>query len=308
MDKLNWAVLGTGVVANQMAQAMQGVGCKLYAVGNRTHSKAVDFADKYGIEKVYDDLNDMFYDDNVDVIYITSPHNTHIDFIMKALENGKHILCEKSITLNSVELEKALKKADGKNLVLAEAMTIYHMPLYKKLMKLVADGEIGDVSMIQVNFGSYKDYDMKNRFFNMNLAGGAMLDIGVYAISLARCFLKSKPDNVISTVKFAPSGVDEMSGIVMTNKEGQMTVISLSLHTNNRKDVLYAVIRDISRLWNIRERVRRRLSAPKQASEKKSVRVKPKGRCSMKWRIWRRRFQSEAVVCLGNIQKTLWKL
>ena len=164
MDKLNWAVLGTGVVANQMAQAMQGVGCKLYAVGNRTHSKAVDFADKYGIEKVYDDLNDMFYDDNVDVIYITSPHNTHIDFIMKALENGKHILCEKSITLNSVELEKALKKADGKNLVLAEAMTIYHMPLYKKLMKLVADGEIGDVSMIQANFGSYKDYDMKKIF------------------------------------------------------------------------------------------------------------------------------------------------
>ena len=114
-------------------------------------------------------------------------------------------------------------------------MTIYHMPLYKKLMKLVADGEIGDVSMIQANFGSYKDYDMKNRFFNMNLAGGAMLDIGVYAISLARCFLKSKPDNVISTVKFAPSGVGEMSGIVMTNKEGQMTVISLSLHTKQPK-------------------------------------------------------------------------
>ena len=149
MDKLNWAVLGTGVVANQMAQAMQGVGCKLYAVGNRTHSKAVDFANKYGIEKVYDDLNDMFYDDNVDVIYITSPHNTHIDFIMKALENGKHILCEKSITLNSVELEKALKKADEKNLVLAEAMTIYHMPLYKKLMKLVANGEIGDVTKVE---------------------------------------------------------------------------------------------------------------------------------------------------------------
>lgn len=67
------------------------------------------FSNKYGIEKVYEDLNDMFYDDNVDVIYITSPHNTHIDFIMKALENGKHILSEKSITLNSVELEKALK-------------------------------------------------------------------------------------------------------------------------------------------------------------------------------------------------------
>ena len=83
-------------------------------------------------------------------------------------------------------------------------------------------------------------------------------------------FLKSKPDNVISTVKFAPSGVDEMSGIVMTNKEGQMTVISLSLHTKQPKDVLYAVIRDISRLWNIRERVRRRLSAP-ETGERKEI-------------------------------------
>lgn len=86
------------------------MGYKLYAVGNRTHSKAVVLQTSTELQKVYDDLNDMFYDDNVDVIYITSPHNTHIDFIMKALENGKHILCEKSITLNSVELEKALKK------------------------------------------------------------------------------------------------------------------------------------------------------------------------------------------------------
>ena len=235
MDKLNWAVLGTGVVANQMAQAMQGVGCKLYAVGNRTHSKAVDFADKYGIEKVYDDLNDMFYDDNVDVIYITSPHNTHIDFIMKALENGKHILCEKSITLNSVELEKALKKADEKNLVLAEAMTIYHMPLYKKLMKLVANGEIGDVSMIQANFGSYKDYDMKNRFFNRNLAGGAMLDIGVYALSFVRWFMTSCPNEVLSQVKYAQTGVDEQASILLKNKEEEMASVILSLHAKQPK-------------------------------------------------------------------------
>ena len=235
MDKLNWAVLGTGVVANHMAQAMQGVGRKLYAVGNRTHSKAVDFADKYGIEKVYDDLNDMFYDDNVDVIYITSPHNTHIDFIMKALENGKHILCEKSITLNSVELEKALKKADGKNLVLAEAMTIYHMPLYKKLMKLVAGGEIGDVSMIQANFGSYKDYDMKNRFFNMNLAGGAMLDIGVYALSIVRSFMDETPTNILSQWKPSPTGSDEQATVLLQNSQGQMATVALSMHSKQPK-------------------------------------------------------------------------
>ena len=258
MNKLNWAVLGTGVVANQMAQAMQDVGRKLYAVGNRTHSKAVDFANKYGIEKVYDDMNDMFYDDNVDVIYITSPHNTHIDFIMKALENGKHILCEKSITLNSIELEKALKKADGKNLVLAEAMTIYHMPIYKKLKEILESGKLGKVNLITMNFGSFKEYDMNNRFFNKNLAGGAMLDIGVYALSFIRWFMDSKPDQLLSQVKPAPTGVDEQAGLLLMNQEGQMASVMLSLHSKQPKRGMvscekgYIEIMEYPRAWEAR--------------------------------------------------------
>ncbi len=232
---INWAILGTGVIANEMAQALKNAGKKIYAVGNRTHEKAVAFAQKYDIEKVYDDFREMFSDDAVDVIYITTPHNTHIEFMLEALSNGKHILCEKAITLNSEELEKAEKLAKEKQVVLAEAMTIYHMPLHKKLRKMVADGTIGDVEMIQINFGSFKEYNMENRFFNPNLAGGALLDIGVYAISLARCYLKSKPNRVVSLMRKAPSGVDEMSGIVMQNDEGQMVVISLSLHTKQPK-------------------------------------------------------------------------
>lgn len=232
---INWAILGTGVVANEMAQALKNAGKKIYAVGNRTHEKAVAFAKKYHIEKVYDDFHEMFSDDAVDVIYITTPHNTHIEFMLEALSNGKHILCEKAITLNSGELEKAEKLAKEKQVVLAEAMTIYHMPLHKKLRKMVADGTIGDVEMIQLNFGSFKEYNMENRFFNPNLAGGALLDIGVYAISLARCYLKSKLNRVVSLMRKAPSGVDEMSGIVMQNDEGQMVVISLSLHTKQPK-------------------------------------------------------------------------
>lgn len=232
---INWAILGTGVVANEMAQALKNAGKKIYAVGNRTHEKAVAFAKKYHIEKVYDDFHEMFSDDAVDVIYITTPHNTHIEFMLEALSNGKHILCEKAITLNSGELEKAEKLVKEKQVVLAEAMTIYHMPLHKKLRKMVADGTIGDVEMIQLNFGSFKEYNMENRFFNPNLAGGALLDIGVYAISLARCYLKSKPNRVVSLMRKAPSGVDEMSGIVMQNDEGQMVVISLSLHTKQPK-------------------------------------------------------------------------
>ena len=108
---LKWAVLGTGIIANEMAQALGKMDKKLYAVANRTHEKAVDFAKKYGVEKVYDKIEDMFSDDETDIIYITTPHNTHIKFMIEALKNGKHVLCEKSITLNSEELEEAVNLA-----------------------------------------------------------------------------------------------------------------------------------------------------------------------------------------------------
>ena len=108
MSEIKWAVLGTGVIANEMAQALARNGRSIYAVANRTHQKAVDFAQKYQIKKVYDDINDVFQDPETDVIYITSPHNTHIGFMKKAIASGKHILVEKSITLNSAELREAL--------------------------------------------------------------------------------------------------------------------------------------------------------------------------------------------------------
>lgn len=234
-NNLNWAVLGTGVIANQMAQALQSMGKTLYAVGNRTHSKAVDFANKYNVKKVYDDYNQMFADPDVDIIYITTPHNTHIEFIRKALKNKKHVFCEKAITLNTDELTEAVELAKENGVIIAEAMTIWHMPLYKKLWDIVSSGALGKVQVIQLNFGSYKEYDMNNRFFNINLAGGALLDIGVYAISLARSFMQSQPNNVLSQVKMCKSGVDEQSGILMMNKENQISTITLSLHSKQPK-------------------------------------------------------------------------
>ncbi|MDQ0202905.1 Gfo/Idh/MocA family protein [Pectinatus haikarae] len=235
MKNINWAILGTGVVANEMASALKNAGKKVYAVGNRTYSKAVLFAEKYGIEHIYENYHDMFHDDKVDIIYITTPHNTHINFLREALAAGKHVLCEKSITLNSAELREAVELAEKNKVILGEAMTIYHMPLYKKLANMYKTGEFGRVNLIQLNFGSFKEYNMENRFFNKNLAGGAMLDIGVYALSLARIFLASKPDKIISQVRYAPTGVDEKAGIVMTNAEGEMAVISLSLHSKQPK-------------------------------------------------------------------------
>ncbi len=232
---LNWAVLGTGVIANQMAAALEKMGRRLYAVGNRTHDKAVAFAEKYGVEKIYDTIDDMFLDEAVDIIYITTPHNTHYEFMKKALEHGKHIFVEKSITLNSRELDEMQALAEAKGLIIGEAMTIWHMPIYKKLWEIVQSGQLGKVQMITMNFGSFKEYNMKNRFFNMHLAGGAMLDIGVYALSIVRSFMDEKPEDIVSQWQASPTGSDEMATILLKNGLGQMATVALSMHSKQPK-------------------------------------------------------------------------
>lgn len=235
MKAYNWVSLGCGVIADQLANAMQQEGRSLYGVANRTYSKAVDFAEKYHIPKVYENIQDIFTDENVDIIYISTPHNTHSQYLQEALRHGKHILCEKSITLNSTELEKARRSAEEHDLILAEAMTIYHMPLYKKLHDIIESGRLGSLRMIQMNFGSYKEYDMSNRFFNPSLAGGALLDIGVYALSFIRWFMSEAPNQIVSQVKMAPSGVDEQAGILLMNPVGEMATVALTLHAKQPK-------------------------------------------------------------------------
>ncbi len=233
--QLRWAVLGTGVIANEMAAALQRMGRRLDAVGNRTPEKAAAFGKKYGVRKVYEDYRQMFTDPEIDAIYITTPHNTHMAFLEAALSHGKHVLCEKSITLNSEELGRAARLARENHVVLGEAMTIYHMPIYRLLRERLASGALGRVNLVQLNFGSFKDYDMGNRFFSRSLAGGAMLDIGVYALSLARLFLESTPDQMQSFVRMAPTGVDESAVLIMANREGQMVSATLSLHSRQPK-------------------------------------------------------------------------
>ncbi len=229
----NWVSIGVGVIGHQLAEAMQSLGGSLYGVANRSYDKALAFAEEYQISKVYPTIDEVFSDPDVDIIYISTPHNTHITYLRKALAAGKHVLCEKSITLNSEELEEAISLAEEKHLILAEAMTIYHMPIYQKLKEV--SQKLGALRLIQMNFGSYKDYNMSNRFFNKDLAGGAMLDIGVYALSFARYFMTSAPTQVESQVKFAPTGVDEQATLLLMNPEEEMATITLSLHAKQPK-------------------------------------------------------------------------
>lgn len=234
--ELRWAVVGCGVIANQMAQSLALAGRKLAGVWNRTRSKADAFAAEYGVAKVYDTVEDLYADPDINALYITTPHNTHIAYLRDALAAGKHVLCEKAITLNSAELDEARSIAMEHNVVLMDATTILHMPLYTELKRRADAGEFGRLRLAQVNFGSFHSYeDVNSRFWNRSLAGGAMLDIGVYALSVARIFMESQPTEVVSLANVFKTGVDEESGFVTRNAQGQLGVFSLTMHAKQPK-------------------------------------------------------------------------
>ena len=227
----NWVIIGAGGIAEEMSRAFASMSRRPFGVAGRSREKAQAFAQRCGAGKLYESPQQAFADSEVDVVYLATPHNTHAALIEQALAAGKHVLCEKAITLNSRELERCAALAREKRLVLAEAMTIWHMPLYQELLRRLASGEWGRVQLLQLNFGSFKTYDMSNRFFNPELAGGALLDIGVYALSCARSFFSSAPDQVLSRVKLAPTGVDEQAVILLQNAESQMATITMSLRS-----------------------------------------------------------------------------
>lgn len=235
MNNINWAILGPGTIAADFAKAIEEVNGGVYSVGSRNLEKAKKFASNINVEKIYGNYEEMLEDKNIDVVYISTPHCNHYEYIMKSLQNNKHVFCEKAITVNGNQLREISNLAKEKNLVVAEAMTIYHMPLYKKLRQLVDSGKLGKIKMVQVSFGSLKEYDVNNRFFSQDLAGGALLDIGTYALSFTRYFLSSQPKEILTTVKKFETGVDEQSGIILKNDDEEMAVISLTMRAKQPK-------------------------------------------------------------------------
>ncbi|MDK0929670.1 Gfo/Idh/MocA family oxidoreductase [Clostridium perfringens] len=235
MKKLKWGILGPGSIARDFAQALNRVNGEVYAVASRNKERAEKFARENNVKKAYGSYDEIIKDKDIDVVYIATPHSNHYEYIIKSLNNNKHVLCEKAITVNERELEEALKIARENNLVLEEAMTLFHMPLYEKVIKKINNEDLGKVNMVQVSFGSFKEYDENNRFFNLDLAGGALLDIGTYALSFARYFLSSMPEEILSTVKKAKTGVDEESGIILKTREDEIATISLAFRSKMPK-------------------------------------------------------------------------
>ncbi|MFL2105085.1 Gfo/Idh/MocA family protein [Desemzia sp. FAM 23991] len=235
MTTINWGIIGLGDIASSFAAAFNVENATLLAAASRNLDKANAFAEKHSIPKAYGNYEEMLFDPDIDVIYIATPHSHHAQYILKSLKAGKHVLCEKAITMSNKELDEALALAKEKELVLTEAMTIYHMPLFHKLKDIIATGKLGKLKMIQASFGSLKEADPTNRFFNKDIAGGALLDIGVYALAFTRFFLSSQPTEVLTTMNPYETGVDEQSAIILKNKDNEIAVVSLTFRAKMPK-------------------------------------------------------------------------
>lgn len=236
----NWGIVGPGWIAHDMANALIQEDVGVYGVASGHYSSTKKFFEEFSIEHVYETYQAMFEDENIDIVYIATPHNSHYEIMKEALTHNKHVFCEKAITLNSMELNECVEIAKKRHLVISDGVTLFHVPLFKELKKLISSNSLGPVKMVQVNFGSFKEYDVKNRFFNPDLAGGALLDIGVHAVSFARWFMTSKPNTVLTTMTPLETGVDESSGILLQNKEMEIATISLTMRAKQPKRGLIA--------------------------------------------------------------------
>lgn len=235
MSKLKWGILGTGQIAQSLAENFSSEVAELYAVASRNNEKAKQFATKNSIPHSYGDYHQMLNDPSIDIIYIATPHSHHYQWIKAALLAGKHVLCEKVITINKEQLDEVIEIARSKDLYLTEAMTIYHMPLYSTISQWIKSNDVGLLKMIQVMFGSKKELDSDSYFFKKELAGGALFDIGTYALSFARMFLTEKPTEIKTIGSLHESGVDETSGIVLKNNQQELATISLTFRARMPK-------------------------------------------------------------------------
>lgn len=235
-----WAIVGLGNIAHSFVKYFDQPDGEIYAVCSRSQAKADAFAAEHHIAKAYGDLQALLADPQVDIVYVATPHNFHIETILPALRAGKHVFCEKAITMDSSQLALAREVAATHHLVLAEAMTIYHMPLYEKLHEFAAEHHLGDLKMVQASFGSFKEPDPTNRFFNPDLAGGALLDIGVYALAFVTEFLTAKPYLTGTSMHRFTTGVDESSTMTLRTANDELATVALTFRAKMPKQGIVA--------------------------------------------------------------------
>lgn len=204
---VRFGVIGAGRIANQFCEAVNGIKGNLYAIASRDIEKANAYKKKYGFVKAYGSYETLLSDPNVDCIYIATPHGLHYEQMMMVLDYKKHIICEKSFTLNAKQALAVFKKAKENNLFVMEAMWTRFLPVIKEVTQLVNDGIIGEITNLENSFGFAFEYGVKSRLFDLSLGAGALLDIGVYSVNMAHLFL-GNPTHFDTEVIMDPKGFD----------------------------------------------------------------------------------------------------
>lgn len=236
MSNVRWGILGAGNIARSFAQDInRQAGMELSAVGSRSKEKAEQFGSELNIPGAYDSYEKLIADQDVDVVYIATPHVFHLEQSLLCLDAGKPILVEKPFMMNAEETAEVVTFARKKGLFCMEAMWMRFIPTMREAVKLITSGAIGEIQMISASLGYYNDFDSASRLFNPNLGGGAMLDLGVYPLSLIVQLL-GRPLSIQARASIGASKVDEHTACMMQFQNGAIAQFSANLQSQNRND------------------------------------------------------------------------
>ncbi|MGW9118969.1 Gfo/Idh/MocA family protein [Streptomyces sp. NPDC055663] len=227
---VRWGVLATGGIATTFAEDLRSMpDTEVVAVASRTDASAQAFAERFGIPRAYGNWAALAADDEVDVVYVATPHSAHREAAALCLEAGKHVLCEKAFTLNAREADELVKLARDRGLFLMEAMWTYCNPVIRRMTELVRDGAIGEIRTVQADFGLAGPFGPEHRLRDRALGGGALLDLGVYPVSFAQLLL-GEPDRVQADAVLSPEGVDLHTAMLLGWSEaGASALLNCSL-------------------------------------------------------------------------------
>jgi predicted dehydrogenase len=257
MGKTKMAILGAGAIARLMAETISKMeNVDAYAITARDLERAEKFANEFGFEKAYGSYEEMLKDEKVDVVYIATPHSHHYEHSIMCLNHGKHVLCEKAFTANAKQAEEVIKLAESKGLLITEAIWTRYMPMAKTLNELIESGIIGEVTSLNTNLGYVMTH--KARLMKPELAGGALLDVGVYTLNFASMIFGDKIKSMSSSVIKTESGVDAQNSITLCFEDGKMAILNSSmLAITDRQGVIngnkgYIVVENINNYEKIR--------------------------------------------------------
>ena len=238
-DNFRWGILGCGRIANDFAECLALLpNVEIAAVASRSEERAREFSSKHNSSTYYTDYKELVSDPDVDAIYVATTHNFHKDHVLLCLEMGKHVLCEKPLTTNSDESEHLIRVAREKGLFLMEAMWTRFLPLWVNVKQWIEDGLIGELIMVKADFGFFTRHGDFGRHLNPDIAGGALLDVGIYPISLACWLFGGVPPISHSNAYITEKGVDGVSSYYLDFGKNKSALLSSSVIVHTPKDAV----------------------------------------------------------------------